>query len=97
MDAKTNISVFQQGSSESLSEAWERFKSLLRKCPNHGFDDKTQLYIFRHGLQQQPKMLLDATAGGSLMSKPPAEGFQLIEAMALSDRSLAICYFSCFA
>ncbi|XP_058757923.1 uncharacterized protein LOC131631167 [Vicia villosa] len=32
MEAKTAIAVFNQGSNESLNEAWERFKSMLRKC-----------------------------------------------------------------
>ncbi|XP_058766159.1 uncharacterized protein LOC131639705 [Vicia villosa] len=35
MEAKTAIAVFNQGSNESLNEAWERFKSMLRKCKGH--------------------------------------------------------------
>ena len=54
---------------------------MLRRCPNHGFDDQTQVHIFHNGLQQQPKLLLDATAGGSLMSKTPTEAIQIIESM----------------
>lgn len=68
MEAKTTIIVFSQCSSESLYEAWERYKSMLRRCPNHGFDDLTQIHIFRTGLQPQPKILLDATAYDCLMS-----------------------------
>jgi len=41
MDTKTAIAMFSQGSDESLCEEWERYKSLLRKCPKHGFDDTT--------------------------------------------------------
>lgn len=41
LDAKTAI-MFSQGSNESLCEAWERYKSLLRKCPKHEFDDITK-------------------------------------------------------
>lgn len=69
MEAKTSIAVFSQGSSESLDEAWERYKSILRKSPNQGFDELSQIHIFRNGLQPQPKLLLDATVDGSLMSK----------------------------
>ena len=69
MEAKTTLGVFSQGSNETLCEAWERFNSLLRKCPKHGFDELTHIHIFRNGLQQQSKLLLDATAGGSLMAK----------------------------
>ncbi|XP_057421565.1 uncharacterized protein LOC130715476 [Lotus japonicus] len=73
-------------SGESLCEAWERYKSMLKKCPNHGFDAKTQVHIFRNGLHQQSKLILDATAGGSLMAKTPTEAIQIIEAMALNDQ-----------
>ena len=45
MEAKTSIAVFSQGASESLNEAWERFKSMLRKCQGHGFDELTQISI----------------------------------------------------
>ncbi|GAU48034.1 hypothetical protein TSUD_136020, partial [Trifolium subterraneum] len=86
MEAKTTIVVFSQGSNETLNEAWERYKSMLRKCPNHGFDDLTQIHIFRNGLQQQSKLLLDATAGGSLLSLSAADATAIIEKMALSDR-----------
>lgn len=41
MKAKTTLFVFSQGSNETLCEAWEHFKSLLRKCLKHGFDDMT--------------------------------------------------------
>jgi len=37
--AKLAIATFSQEIYESLCEAWERYKFLLRKCPNHGFDD----------------------------------------------------------
>jgi hypothetical protein len=50
LDAKTAINMFAQGSNESLCEAWERYKSLLRKCPKHGFYDVTQIHMFRGGL-----------------------------------------------
>ncbi|CAJ2661681.1 uncharacterized protein LOC123886209 [Trifolium pratense] len=85
MEAKTSIAVFSQGSNETLCEAWERYKSMLRKCPSHGFDELTQIHIFRNGLLQQSKLLLDATAGGSLLSLSAADATAIIEKMALSD------------
>jgi hypothetical protein len=87
MDAKTAIAMFSQGASESLCEAWERYKSLLRKCPKHGFDDMTQIHMFRGGLQPDQKLILDATAGGSLMGLSPQEAVDKINKMALNDRS----------
>ncbi|KAK2397155.1 hypothetical protein QL285_058761 [Trifolium repens] len=85
MEAKIAIHVFSQGSGETLCEAWERYKSMLRRCHNHGFDDLTQIHIFHNGLQHQPRLLLDATAGGSLMSKSVEDAITIIERMALSD------------
>ncbi|XP_057426284.1 uncharacterized protein LOC130719689 [Lotus japonicus] len=86
MDCKTAISAFSQLAGESLCETWERFKSLLRKCPNHEFDARSQIHIFRKGLQQPTRLILDATSGGSLMAKSPTEATQIIEAMALNDQ-----------
>ncbi|XP_058756178.1 uncharacterized protein LOC131629405 [Vicia villosa] len=85
MEAKTAIAVFTQGSNESLNEAWERFKSILRKCKGHGFDDLTQIHIFRNGLQPVHKTLLDATAGGSLISKSAKDATMIIDRMELND------------
>src|ERR1051325_601069 len=88
MEAKTAISVFSQGVNEPLNRAWERYKSMLRKCPSHGFDELTQIHIFRNGLQPQHKLLLDATAGGSLMAKTPYEAIQIIEKMGRNDHQV---------
>lgn len=50
MDAKTTIVAFAQSVNETLCEAWELYKSMLRKCLHHGFDNLTQIHIFRNGL-----------------------------------------------
>ncbi|XP_058734316.1 uncharacterized protein LOC131606046 [Vicia villosa] len=88
MDAKTAIATFTQHTTETLCEAWERYKSMLRKCPNHGFDNLTQIHIFRNGLQPQPKLLIDATSGGSLLSKSAEEAVSIINRMALNDHQV---------
>ncbi|XP_020209235.1 uncharacterized protein LOC109794168, partial [Cajanus cajan] len=85
ISAKSAIATFSQGADEPLCEAWERYKSLLRKCPNHGFDDVAQLNMFCNGLRPQTKMLLDASAGGSMMMKDSEEAITIIDALAASD------------
>jgi len=35
---KSAIANFSQGYDEPLCETWEKFKALLRRCPNHNFD-----------------------------------------------------------
>nr|KYP41459.1 hypothetical protein KK1_037186 [Cajanus cajan] len=70
---------------EPFCEAWERFKSLLRKFPNHGFEDIAQLNFFVNGIKPEVQMLLDAAAGGTMMFVGPEEATQIIESLASSD------------
>jgi len=44
-EGKASISSFHQFPDESLSEALERFRGLLRKTPTHGFFEPIQLNI----------------------------------------------------
>lgn len=47
-DLKIGIVVFSQRETESLNESRERNKPMLRKCPNDGFYDNTQIHIFKN-------------------------------------------------
>ena len=62
-EGKAVISSFHQFPDKSLSKALERFCSLLRKTPTHGFSEPIQLNIFINRLKPQSKQLLDASAG----------------------------------
>ena len=62
VEGKAAISFFHQFPDESLSEALERFRGLLRKTPTHGFLEPIQLNIFIDGLRLQSKQLLRKTA-----------------------------------
>ena len=84
--AKTTIAFFFQNT-ESLCEEWKRYKFVLRKFPNYGFDDTTQIDIFRNGLQQQNKLLLDAITRCSLMFNSVADLIKFIKFMALIEEA----------
>lgn len=43
------------------------------------------IHIFCNGLQPQPKLLIYATTGGSLLSKSAEEAASIINRMALND------------
>lgn len=88
MEAKTLVVVFSQGPSESLYEARERYKSMLRRCTNHGFYELTQINISLNGLQPQPKLLLDETADGSLMSKSTEDAIYIIDRIVINDHQV---------
>ena len=65
--AKLDISNFRQGADEGFCATWDRFKIMLRRCPNHGFEVIAQLNIFHNGLRPKMKMILDAAAEGIMM------------------------------
>ena len=87
-EGKEEISSFHQFPDESLSEALERFRSLLRKTPTHGFSEPIQLNMFIDGLRPQSKQLLDASTGRKIKLKTPEEAMELIENMAASDHAI---------
>ena len=87
-EGKAAISSFHQFPDESLSEALERFRGLLRRTPTHGFSEPIQLNMFIDGLRPQTKQLLDASAGGKIKLKTPEEATELIENMSASDHAI---------
>ncbi|KAL5558299.1 hypothetical protein UlMin_034510 [Ulmus minor] len=61
------ITSFTQYDQESLYEAWERFKEMLRKCPHHGIPIWLQVSTFYNGLVSNYRAMIDVAAGGCLI------------------------------
>ncbi|XP_075504557.1 uncharacterized protein LOC142541995 [Primulina tabacum] len=59
---KIEISTFRQTDFEQLYEAWERYKELLLRFPNHGFEDWVQIELYYNGLNGQTRKTVDAAA-----------------------------------
>ncbi|GJZ16151.1 reverse transcriptase domain-containing protein [Tanacetum coccineum] len=76
---KNKISRFTQKFDESFSEAWERFKEMLRACPHHRFTELTQIDTFYNGLNDNDQDSLNVAAGGNLLSKTTREALNIIE------------------
>jgi len=77
--------MFRQGANEAFCETWERFKVILRKGLNHGFEDIAQLSIFPSGLKSNTKMLLDAVASDTMMVVDVEQATRIIDALASTD------------
>ncbi|XP_009773211.2 uncharacterized protein [Nicotiana sylvestris] len=75
---RQDISNFLQTDTESVYQAWERLKILLRKCLHHDIPEHMQLYIFYHGLKPSSRNVIIAAAGGSIMGKTTVEVLQLL-------------------
>nr|GEX91918.1 DNA-directed DNA polymerase [Tanacetum cinerariifolium] len=60
---RNEITNFKQRFDESFSEAWDRFKDLLRAYPHHGFLELHQLDIFYNALNSKDQDSLNSAAG----------------------------------
>nr|GEU28721.1 reverse transcriptase domain-containing protein [Tanacetum cinerariifolium] len=76
---RNEITNFQQRFDESFSEAWDRFKDLLRACPHHGFLELHQLDTFYNALNLKDQDSLNSVAGGNFLDKMPRECLAIIK------------------
>nr|GEU63773.1 reverse transcriptase domain-containing protein [Tanacetum cinerariifolium] len=76
---RNEITNFQQRFDESFSEAWDRFKNLLRACPHHGFSELHQLDTFYNALNSKDQDSLNFVAEGNFLDKMPRECLAIIE------------------
>nr|GEX70374.1 hypothetical protein [Tanacetum cinerariifolium] len=83
---RNEITNFQQRFDESFSEAWDRFKDLLRACPHQGFSKLHQLDTFYNALNSKDQDSLNSAAGGNFLDKMPREFLAIIE------RKSKVCY-----
>ena len=81
-ERKGEIIIFKQGEEESLYNAWERFKRLLKRCPMHGIDLPTQMDIFYHAMNYTSKGITDASCCGAFKRRSAKEARQVIEDLA---------------
>ncbi|GJW09042.1 reverse transcriptase domain-containing protein [Tanacetum coccineum] len=76
---RNEISNFHQKLKETFSEAWDRFKDLLRAYPHHGFTELHQLNTFYNGLNPTDQDSLNFATGGNLLERMPQDALKIIE------------------
>ncbi|KAL7584927.1 hypothetical protein Lser_V15G44247 [Lactuca serriola] len=81
---KKEIANFEQNLGESLYEAWERHKGLLRNCPQHDLNIQQEMSIFYDGVNVMTRQLLDSQ--GLLTKKNPNQAKDLIEEFSRHSR-----------
>ncbi|GKE26471.1 zf-CCHC domain-containing protein [Tanacetum coccineum] len=74
------INNFQQEPDENLYQAWERFKELLMKCPQHYLTEIQEVILFYNGLGIPTRQILDSR--GAIPSKTAADAKVAIQEMA---------------
>ncbi|GKG04060.1 hypothetical protein Tco_0314447, partial [Tanacetum coccineum] len=74
------INNFQQEPDENLYQAWERFKELLMKYPQHYLTEMQEVVLFYNGLDVPTRQILDSR--GAIPSKTAADVKVAIQEMA---------------
>ncbi|KAL0453613.1 UNVERIFIED_CONTAM: hypothetical protein Slati_1339400 [Sesamum latifolium] len=78
------ITSFVQLDMESLCDAWECFKVMLRTCPHHELPAWRQVETFYNGVTLANRATIDATASGTIMKKLPSKAFNIIDKIAIN-------------
>ncbi|XP_031260802.1 uncharacterized protein LOC116118985 [Pistacia vera] len=76
---RNDITMFMQVDTESLYEAWERFKDMLRRCPHHELPVWLQVQTFYNGLNSEVRNMINDVASGTLGKKTPEQAYELLE------------------
>ncbi|KAL4355342.1 hypothetical protein GQ457_06G011720 [Hibiscus cannabinus] len=82
---RNQITSFRQEDDEAMHEAWERYRDLFRRCPMHGLPEWTQVSIFYNSVNTPTRMMLHASANGTLLDKPPRESLEILDKLAQND------------
>lgn len=79
---RNHITTFRQTEGESLFEAWEQYKDMIRLCPYHGLEKWLIIHTFDNGMLYNTRMAINAAVGSALMDKLFNEAYHLIRNMA---------------
>nr|GFA91939.1 hypothetical protein [Tanacetum cinerariifolium] len=75
-----DINNFQQELDETLYQAWERFKELFMKCPQHYLTEMQKVILFYNGLKVLTRQILDSKC--AIPTKTAADAKVAIQEMA---------------
>lgn len=81
---RDEITTFQQLDSECYWDAWERYKGLLRQCPQHELKIWLQVVYFYIGLNLICRANVDSACDGSITKRTADQVYQIIEDLAFT-------------
>ncbi|XP_061367959.1 uncharacterized protein LOC133310973 [Gastrolobium bilobum] len=81
VQTRGDIANFMQRDGETLVDVWERYKNLLKQCPNHGLPSWAVLQTLYNGLNTQNRALADSAANGMFMTMSFNQAHELLEQM----------------
>ena len=72
--------------SESLFDAWDSYKALIRSCPRHDYYDYTQISMVIKGTIDEYRRMINASARGYHANGTGTKVKKIIEEVAFSER-----------
>jgi hypothetical protein len=82
---RNKIATFVQYPTETISVAFERFNEYTRAVPHHKFPKEDLVQKLYQGLTMAARMIIDASAGGSIIELTPTEAFTLFKKVTDND------------
>ncbi|GMJ10792.1 hypothetical protein HRI_004748400 [Hibiscus trionum] len=82
---RNEIATFQQEEDEPMHEAWDRFTTLLRNCPMHGFPVWNQVKKFYNAANLQTRIRIDSAANGLLLDKDLDKAMAVLKNLAKNE------------
>jgi hypothetical protein len=82
---RNKVGTFAQYSTETISEAFERFNEYTRVVPHHKLSKEDLMQKFYQGLTMASRTIIDALAGGSIIELTPTEAFTLFKKVVDND------------
>ncbi|CAM8950414.1 unnamed protein product [Rhodiola kirilowii] len=76
---RNTIISFCSMDGETLYEAWERYKELMRSCPHHNLELWQIIDTFYQGIDQGMRTLINQVAGGGLNQVLLEDTYEIIE------------------
>jgi hypothetical protein len=82
---RNKIATFSQYPTETVSESFERFNEYTRVVPHHKFPKEYLVQKFYQGLTMASRMIIDASAGGSIIELTLTQALTLFKKVMDND------------
>ncbi|CAO2180927.1 unnamed protein product [Urochloa humidicola] len=82
---RSRITSFAQSTTETITEAFERFNNYVLTCPHHRYSQANLVMKFYGDLQASSRAIIDASAGGSIIDLTPTKAYALFNKVAIND------------
>ncbi|GMJ02041.1 hypothetical protein HRI_003873300 [Hibiscus trionum] len=82
---RNEISTFQKEDDEPMHEVWDKFTTLLRNFPMHGFPVWNQVIKFYNAANTHTRMRIDSAANGMLLDKDLDEAMVVLKNLAKNE------------